>query len=155
MNKDLYHRKAKLPESLKNHLQKSFEMVEGDSNTEGYNRNKELRETGIVGYPVLKRVKNWFDSYQGDGKDAPYILNGGERMHKWCNHVLDHWRGTLEQGKSIKSDTGMANQYNDEHTRDKNLPTVNPHDTHKKGIDKFDTAVTEEIKKINKLFKQL
>ena len=37
MNKDLYHRKAKLPESLKNHLQKSFEMVEGDSNTEGYN----------------------------------------------------------------------------------------------------------------------
>ena len=29
MNKDLYHRKVKLPESLKNHLQKSFEMVEG------------------------------------------------------------------------------------------------------------------------------
>ena len=88
MNKDLYHRKVKLPESLKNHLQKSFEMVEGDSNTEGYNRNKELRETGIMGYPVLKRVKNWFDLYQGDGKDAPYILNGGDRMHKWCNHVL-------------------------------------------------------------------
>lgn len=151
MNKELYNRKAKLPESLKNHLQKSFEMVEGDSNTEGYNRNKELRETGIMGYPVLKRVKNWFDSYQGDGKDAPYILNGGDRMHKWCNHVLDHWRGVLEQGKSIKSNTGMENQHIDTHEKDGIV--VNPHDKHEKGINKFDTAITEEIKKINQLFK--
>ncbi len=88
MNKDLYHRKAKLPDSLKNHLQKSFEMVEGDSNTEGYNRNKELRETGIVGYPVIKRFKNWFETYNGDGKDVPYILNGGDRMSKWYAHVI-------------------------------------------------------------------
>jgi len=153
MNKDLYNRKAKLPESLKNHLQKSFEMVEGDSNTEGYNRNKELRETGIMGYPVLKRVKNWFDSYQGDGKDAPYILNGGDRMHKWCNHVLDHWRGKLEQGKSIKSDTGMMNQHIDTHEKDGIV--VNPHDKHERGINKFDTAITEELKKINKLFKNI
>jgi len=151
MNKDLYHRKAKLPESLKNHLQKSFEMVEGDSNTEGYNRNKELRETGIMGYPVLKRVKNWFDSYQGDGKDAPYILNGGDRMYKWCNHVLDHWRGSLEQGKKIKHDTGMENQYIDNHEKDGIV--VNPHDKHERGINKYDTSVTEEIRKINQLFK--
>ena len=151
MNKDLYHRKAKLPESLKNHLQKSFEMVEGDSNTEGYNRNKELRETGIMGYPVLKRVKNWFDSYQGDGKDAPYILNGGDRMHKWCNHVLDHWRGSLELGKKIKHDTGMENQYIDNHEKDGIV--VNPHDKHERGINKYDTSVTEEIRKINQLFK--
>ena len=74
MNKDLYNRKAKLPESLKNHLQKSFEMVEGDSNTAGYNRNKELRETGVMGYPVLTRVTNWFDSYQCDGNDL-YLLH--------------------------------------------------------------------------------
>lgn len=145
MNKDLYHRKVKLPESLKNHLQKSFEMVEGDSNTEGYNRNKELRETGIMGYPVLKRVKNWFDLYQGDGKDAPYILNGGDRMHKWCNHVLDHWRGSLERGKGVKSDTGMENQYIDNHVKDGTV--VNPHDKHEKGINKFDTTITEELKK--------
>ena len=153
MNKDLYHRKAKLPESLKNHLQKSFEMVEGDSNTEGYNRNKELRETGIISYPVLKRVKNWFDSYQGDGKDAPFILNGGERMNKWCNHVLDHWRSSLESSKKIKGDTGMENQYIDNHEKDGIV--VNPHDKHERGINKYDTSVTEEIKKINQLFKTI
>jgi hypothetical protein len=153
MNKDLYNRKAKLPESLKSHLKKSFEMVEGDSNTEGYNRNKELRETGVVGYPVIKRIKNWFDSYNGDGKDSPYVLNGGDRMNKWCNHVLDHWRDTLESSKSIKSDTGMDNQYIDSHEKDGIV--VNPHDKHERGINKYDTSITEEIKKINKLFKQL
>jgi len=153
MNKDLYNRKTKLPESLKSHLKKSFEMVEGDSNTEGYNRNKELRETGVVGYPVIKRIKNWFDSYNGDGKDAPYILNGGDRMNKWSNHVLGHWRSTLESGKSIKSDSGMDNQYIDSHEKDGIF--VNPHDKHERGINKYDTSITEEIKKINKLFKQL
>ena len=151
MNKDLYDKKAKLPESLKNHLQKSFEMVEGDSNTEGYNRNKELRETGIISYPVLKRVKNWFDSYQGDGKDAPFILNGGERMNKWCNHVLDHWRGSVDLSKKTKSNTGMENQYIDDHEKDGIV--VNPHDKHEKGLNKFDTSITEEIRKINQLFK--
>ena len=153
MNKDLYHRKAKLPDTLKTHLQKSFEMVEGDGNTEGYNRNKELRETGVVGYPVLKRIKNWFDSYQGDGKDAPFILNGGERMQKWCDHVLDHWRSTLEQGKEVKMNTGMENQFIDNHEKDGIV--VNPHDKHERGINKYDTAVTEEIKKINQLFKNI
>ena len=153
MNKDLYNRKVKLPESLKNHLKKSFEMVEGDSNTEGYNRNKELRETGIMGYPVLKRVKNWFDSYQGDGKDAPYILNGGDRMHKWCNHVLDHWRNTLESGKQIKMDTGMSNQFIKNHEKDE-LPQT-PGQKHEKGLNKYDAAVTEQIKKINQIIKDI
>jgi len=150
MNKDLYHRKAKLPAPLIDHLQKSFEMTEGDSNVEGYNRNKELRETGIIGYPVLKRIKNWFDNYDGDGNDAPYILNGGDRMNKWCNHVLSQWRDTLHHGKQIKSDAGMENQFIDTH--EKGFIT-NPYERHRRDIDKFDTSVNEELKKINKLFK--
>jgi hypothetical protein len=44
MNSSLYDRKAKLPDTLKDHLSKSFEMVESDGNTEGHNRNKEIRE---------------------------------------------------------------------------------------------------------------
>jgi hypothetical protein len=67
--------------------------------------------------------------------------------------VLDHWRGTLEQGKSIKSDTGMMNQHIDTHEKDGIV--VNPHNKHEKGYKKFDTAVTEELKKINQLFKNI
>lgn len=153
MNKDLYDKKVKLPDSLKSHLSKSFEMVEADSNTEGFNRNIELRDSGIMTYQQLKRVKNWFDGYDGDKKDAPFILNGGERMQKWCSHVLDHWRNTIESGKKAKSETGMENEYIQNHTKDGIV--VNPNDKHEKGINKYDTAVTEQIKQINSIMKTL
>jgi hypothetical protein len=153
MNKQLYDRKAKIPESLINHLNKSFEMTEGDSSVEGYVRNKELREEGIVTYQQLKRIKNWFDNYNGNKEDSPFILNGGDRMNKWCNHVLNQWRNTIEQGKEIKMNTGMDNQFIDNHQKDEII--VNPHDKHERGINKYDTTVTENIKKINKLIQSI
>jgi hypothetical protein len=153
MNKQLYDRKAKIPESLINHLNKSFEMVEGDSSVEGFNRNKELREKGIVTYQQLKRIKNWFDNYNGNKEDSPFVLNGGDRMNKWCNHVLHHWRNTIEQGKEIKMNSGMENQFIDNHQKDGIV--VNPQDRHEKGIKKYDTSVTENIKKINKLMQNI
>lgn len=149
MNAKLYDRKAKIPDSLKKHLEDSFNNVEADSNVEGFNRNKELRETGIATYQQIKRIKNWFDSYQGNDEDAPFILNGGKRMKNWCDTVLDHWRNTLESGKKIKADTGMQNQYIKQH--DKDGIVVNPQDRHERGINKYDTAVTEQIKKINEI----
>jgi len=153
VNKDLYDRKVKLPETVINHLVKSFEMVEADSNVEGYNRNKDLRNEPVLTYQQLKRIKNWFDSYNGNKEDAPFILNGGDRMSKWCNHVLDHWRKTLESGKQIKMDTGMENQFIKNHDKD-GLPQT-PGQKHEKGLNKYDVAVTENIKLINKLIKDI
>ena len=153
MNSNLYDRKAKLPKSLVDHLTKSFEGVEADSNVEGFNRNRELRETGVVTYQQIKRIKNWFDGYNGNKEDAPFVLNGGDRMKNWCNHVLDLWRRGIKQGKKIKTDTGMDNQYIKSHDKDKAI--VNPGDKHQGGISKYDTAVTEHIKQINKLIKQI
>ena len=153
MNKSLYNRKAKLPESLKTHLQDSFNMVQADANTEGFNRNKELREKGIATYQQLKRIKNWFEGYNGNKEDAPFILNGGDRMNTWCNHVLDHCRNGIEQGKEIKMNSGMDNQFIKNHQKDGLHNT--PGNSHKSGIAKYDTAVTENIKIINKLIKDL
>jgi len=153
MNKDLYDKKVKLPDSLKNHLSKCFDSVDANSNTEGFNRNKELRETGVLNYQRLKRIKNWFDSFEGDSKDAPFILNGGERMKKWCDHVLDHWRNTLDLGKKAKSASGMENEYIKYHTKDGVV--VSPNKKHEKGINKYDTSVTEQIKQINDIMKTL
>jgi hypothetical protein len=149
MNSELYDRKVKLPDTLKNHLSKSFESVESDANTEGHNRNQEIRESGILTYQQIKRIKNWFDKYDGDGKDAPFILNGGDRMKTWCDHVLNHWRSVIDSGKKVKADSGMSNQYIDSH--DKDGIVVNPNDKHESGLNKFDTSVNEEIKRINKL----
>ena len=54
MNSNLYDRKAKLPKSLIKHLEECGGMVEADSNTEGFNRNKELRESGIKNKDKIK-----------------------------------------------------------------------------------------------------
>jgi len=48
MNKDLYDRKVKVPESLCNHLSQCFDSVDADSNVEGFNRNQDLRKSGIA-----------------------------------------------------------------------------------------------------------
>ena len=152
MNKDLYNRKAKLPDTLVNHLNKSFEMVEADSNVEGFNRNKELRDNPIVTYQQIKRIKNWFDSYNGNKEDAPFILNGGDRMNVWCDEVLNVWRNSTEGGKEIKKDTGMMNQYNDPHAKD----NLNIADKHSSTVDNLKVeSLKEEINKINKLIKNI
>lgn len=153
MNKTLYNRKAKLPETLMKHLEQSFSALESDSNIEGHNRNKELRENGFVTYQQLKRMKNWFETYSGKKEDAPFILNGGDRMNRWCDHVLNHWRNTLESGKQTKHDSGMSNQFIRNHEKKNSI--VNPYDRHEKGMNKFDTTVTENIKKINQIMQTI
>jgi hypothetical protein len=149
MNSNLYDRKAKLPKSLVDHLTKSFEGVEADSNVEGFNRNRELRETGVVTYQQIKRIKNWFDGYNGNKEDAPFVLNGGDRMNQWCNHVLDHWRSVDKGGKKRKADGGMENQFIDNHEKDGIV--VNPHDRHERGINKFNTSISESVETFKRL----
>ena len=115
MNSNLYNRNAKLPEDLIKHLKQCFSSVDGNSNTEGYNRNKEIVSKGYVTYQQIKRIKNWFDTFNGNKEDAPFILNGGDRMNRWCDTVLDHWRTGDKLGKKVKSETGMDNQFIDNH----------------------------------------
>ena len=92
MNSNLYDRKAKLPDDLIKHLKQCFSSVNADTNTEGYNRNEEITKSGVVTYQQIKRIKNWFDGYSGKKEDAPFILNGGDRMKSWCDEVLRVWR---------------------------------------------------------------
>lgn len=149
MNSDLYNNTAVLPDTLLKHLNDCFNSVQGDSNTEGYNRNQELRQTKSATYQQIKRIKSWFDSYNGNKEDAPFILNGGDRMKNWCDEVLKVWRNNLEGGKKIKSDAGMQNQYNDSHEKN----NFNMNASHSSTSDKL--SVSEEVKRINKLIKKI
>lgn len=147
MNKNLYDRKAKLPDGLLKHLKQCFTSVDADSNTEGYNRNKEISDSGYVTYQQIKRIKNWFDGYGGKKEDAPFILNGGDRMKVWCDEVLRVWRDNDDSSKQHKSDAGMQNQYLDSHFK---LGTGSQHSSTADQL-----SVKEEIKRINKLIKVL
>ena len=79
MNKDLYGQVIYLPKEIVEYLGVCFNhLPNSDTSIEGHKRNQELRDTGYVTYQQLGRIKNWFDNYDGDGTDAPFILNGGE-----------------------------------------------------------------------------
>ena len=151
MNSDLYNNTAVLPDTLLKHLGDSFNSVQlqADSNIEGFNRNQELRQSKNATYQQIKRIKSWFDGYNGNKEDAPFILNGGDRMKNWCDEVLKVWRANVDGGKKIKSDTGMQNQYIDNHEKN----SFNLNDKHSSTVD--DLSVNEELKKINKLMKKI
>lgn len=145
MNKALYNNIIFLPDSLIKHLDQCFSSVSGDNNTEGYKRNQTLRQTKQITYQDLKRIKNWFDGYSGKKEDAPFILNGGDRMSDWVNHALQQMRNGVSSSKKTKSDAGMQNQYLDSHEKN----SFNLNDKHTTTVD--DLKLENEIKRINNL----
>ena len=74
MNKDLYGKKIELPEDVVGYLKQCHDSAIGaDENTEGYRRNKELRDTGFVTYqqlnlscPLVLDMQNSTQNHQRD-----------------------------------------------------------------------------------------
>ena len=93
MNSNLYNKTIELPKEVKEYLLVCFdEIPNSDSSIEGHKRNEDLRNTGYVTYQQLGRIKNWFDNYDGDGTDAPYILNGADYMKNWVETKIQDLR---------------------------------------------------------------
>lgn len=155
MNKDLYNKNIYLPKELTEYLGTCFDYVKNaDANTEGFNRNQELRDTGYVTYQQLGRIKNWFDNYTGDGKDAPYILNGGDYMKSWTDRTLDYMRRDDSTTKKMKQefqpeplDTKLKDDMG--WLADLNRPSKE----HSNFVD--DIKITENLKRINEIMKKL
>ena len=153
MNKNLYDRIAIIPDSLVKHLNDCFSNVQGNQNVEGFNRNQQLRQSRQATYQQIKRIKSWFENYSGKKEDAPFILNGGDRMKSWCDEVLRVWRDNDKSGKTVKMDAGMQNQFIDDHQ--KNQLIKNPLDSHTKTNSDIDVRVEQEIKLMNKLYQKI
>ena len=153
MNSNLYNRIVIIPDSLIKHLSDCFGSVEGNQNVEGYNRNQELRNSKQATYQQVKRIKSWFDNYNGNKEDAPFILNGGDRMRNWCDEVLRVWRENDKNGKTIKMNAGMQNQFIDDH--EKNNLITNPLASNTKTNSDIDVRIKEEVKTINKLIQKI
>ncbi len=93
MNSNLYNKTIELPKEVLEYLQTCFEYVPNSNpSIEGHKRNEELRNSGYVTYQQLGRIKNWFDNYDGDGTDAPYILNGADYMKNWVESKIQDLR---------------------------------------------------------------
>ena len=125
-------------------------MVKGaNENIEGFKRNQELQTKNFIDYKQLKRIKNFFDNFNGIPNEPSYILNGGEKMKGWVDGALRFLRDSIYNTKHNKSETGMENQHIQNHEKD--FTNVRPSKTHKSTLQKYDTAVTESLKRINNL----
>lgn len=154
MNKALYDREVEFPNNLRELMRiNSNKVKNANPRTEGYKRNQELQTQKWITYKQLKRIKNWFDNFKGSHLDNEFILNGGFEMKNWVNNELRKMRDYISTTKKHKMDTGMQNQFIEPHTKGDPVNNVRPSTIHKKTVDKYDTAVTEQIKRINQLIK--
>lgn len=158
MNKDLYNSakgEVEIPKTIQDHLKKSFQMVNNaDENTEGFNRNKEIQGKNFIDYKQLKRIKNFFDNFKGNQQDPSFILNGGFEMKNWVNNELRKMRDYTKLTKRNKMDAGMMNQFIKPHQKN-DFANVRPSQEHSRTVDKYNAAVTESLRRINEIMKQL
>jgi len=155
MNKDLYGHKVPLPEDVVGYLEQCRDAAEGaDETTEGYRRNQELRDSKEVTYQQLKRMKHFFDNFNGHENDLPFILNGGHYVKEWVNRTLGSMRNKIETGKKVKSEV-LPNQYIQPHEKDGLKHQNRPSKSHKTSVEFYDLEVTESLKRINDLIKKI
>lgn len=158
MNKDLYNNpkgEIEFPKDRQEHMKKCFHMVKGvDENTEGFKRNQELQTKNFIDYKQLKRIKNFFDNFKGNHKEPSFILNGGVEMKNWVDNILRKMRQGLDLSKRNKADAGMQNQYIKPHEK-KDFTNVRASQKHQSTLNKYDSAVTESLKRINEIIFKL
>jgi hypothetical protein len=155
MNKDLYGNTVQLPEDVVEYLQQCFDSANTDDSTiEGFKRNQELRDSRETTYQQLKRMKNWFDNFNGLENDLPFILNGGHYVKNWVNDTLGGMRNNVYMGKKAKSEV-LPNQFIQAHTKD-NLNTMNRQSkSHSSTTGEINKDITESLKRINELIKKI
>ena len=155
MNKELYGKVWQFPQHMQKHMQVCFAKVKNaDSNVEGYNRNRRLQTINNIGYPELKRIKNLFDTYTGNPQDAPFILNGENKMKDFVNSILSGARQSLSTSQQIRNNTGMQMDRNDVPDPNVNL-NLSQDTANKSTIEKYDLQVTESLKRINEIMIKL
>ena len=155
MNSSLYNKTIEIPKEVKEYLQVCFEYVpNSNSNIEGHKRNEELRNSGYVTYQQLGRIKNWFDNYTGDGKDAPYILNEADYVKNWVEKTIKELRNGGNLHNDVKNNY-MPDDVNDNLIDDMGwLADINrPSKEHSTFVQ--DIKIKEDLQRINQIIKKI
>lgn len=155
MNSNLYNKTIQIPDKVVEYLQTCFDYIpNSDPSIEGHKRNEELRNSGYVTYQQLGRIKNWFDNYEGDGTDAPFILNGADYMKNWVEETIQNLRKNDDFKNQIQNDY-MPDDLSDEDI--KNLGPIADMLRPSKEHSTFtqDVRIKEDLDRINQIMKQI
>lgn len=155
MNSKLYNKVIELPKEIKEYLQTCFDHIpNSDSSFEGHKRNEELRNSGYVTYQQLGRIKNWFDNYDGDGTDAPYILNGADYMRNWVDATIQDLRKQDDLSNKVDKEF-MPDPIDDTLVKDLGpiADMLRPSKEHSTFTQ--DVRIKEDLDRINQIMKQI
>jgi hypothetical protein len=75
-------------------------------------------------------------------------------MKNWVNNELRKMRDYTKLTKRNKMDAGMTNQFIKPHGKE-DFNNVRPSQVHSRTVDQYNAAVTESLRRINELMKQL
>ena len=137
------------------YLQTCFdEIPNSDSSIEGHKRNEELRDSGYVTYQQLGRIKHWFDNYDGDGTDAPFILNGADYMKNWAETTIQQLRNN-DSLETRVDDEFMPDQIDVNTIKDIGpyADMIRPSKDHSTFTQ--DVRIKEDVNRINQIIKKI
>ena len=100
-------------------IEKAVMKYDFDERIQGFSRAKQTLKNKRIGYEQMKRIKNYFDNYSGDGTDTEFKLNGGYTMKKWNSNALTTGRDVIHKEKKVKMDGGSENEFIKTHEKDK------------------------------------
>lgn len=118
-----------------------------------------------LSYENMKKIKSFFDNYDGDGNDTQYNKYGGEKMKQWLDNTLNDMRGAIYYPKKARMDSDEENQFKKTHHKDKdntnvgdvNIPKIAKSSNHRaimanKAVYE---SINEELKTIKYLIKYM
>jgi len=155
VNSNLYGHIIQIPKEIIDHLTICFDRVpNSDSTVEGHMRNLDLRRNGQATYQQLGRIKNFFDNYNGNKEDAPYVLNGEDYMRNWVDTTLDSLRNGDQMTKQINREY-KPEEIDQELVKDLGwLVDLNrPSQEHSSQVD--DLKIQENLNRINDIIKKI
>lgn len=118
-NKDLKDKMFNVPDKVFNRVKQMLTKIEiSNKHAKGVQRAKDIIDDRMISYSQMKRLKNFFDSYEGDGNDAEFNLIGGKVTKQWIDDTLGQNRESIKKLKKAKMDGGLENQFLKTHEKD-------------------------------------
>lgn len=118
-NSELKGRKFPLPDGIKKYLTQTLNNFNGSKNSIGFKRLNNLLSMNGVEYNEMKRIKNFFDNFNGKEDSIEFQLNGGKAMQTWVNNTLLTATNSIKDFKKTKKDIGMDNAFIKSHNKNR------------------------------------
>ena len=123
---ELKNRKFPIPDGVRKKLTAIKDNYNGDKNMLGYKRLCNILDMDGIKYSEMKRLKNFFDNYEGSDKSMEYILNGGEPMKLWVTNTLYTATKSVHDYKQAKKDAGIKNAFIKPHNKERQIRKNKP-----------------------------